>query len=236
MTEEQEHYCEVEVIKCPHFPTLLALSLETGASPAEILAAVNRRRPRFGGFVLPVGGPDGFSLYTARHVRQGAYFRRNGCSWYAVMQKMGFKYSKGWDLMRGKIEALLAEHRDEIQSDFADGMSAVKMGQKYGVSHQTIINMKNRMLDELAQAAQEDVPAPVTEKKPEESATTTTQPEKPKAQITPATIRLAAEVFSAISTTGLSAPETVEIYADGIDVRTKIVGRGWIMQFTAQEV
>ena len=61
MTEEQEHYCEEEVIKCPHFPTLLALSLETGASPAEILAAVNRRRPRFGGFVLPVG-PDGFSL------------------------------------------------------------------------------------------------------------------------------------------------------------------------------
>lgn len=57
--------------------------------------------------------------------------------------------------MRSKIEALLDARRDEITADIADGMSAAKMGKKYGVSGQTIINMKNRMLDELAQAADE---------------------------------------------------------------------------------
>lgn len=104
MTEEQEHYCEVETIKCPHYTTLVVLSLETGDSPADILAAVNRRRPQFGGFLVCTGRGE-VSLYTDRHVRQAAAMLQAGRGWSAVWEALNLQHtSKGKKEMRSKSE------------------------------------------------------------------------------------------------------------------------------------
>lgn len=221
MTEEQEHYCEVETIKCPHYPTLLVLSLETGASPADILAAVNRRRPKFGGFLICTGRGE-VSLYTDRHVRQAAAMLQAGRGWSAVWEALNLQNTqKGKKEMRSKIEALLAERRDEITADIADGMSAAKMGKKYGVCGQTIINMKNRMLDELAQAADESNGA--VPKVPAGTA-------KAAAAVTAEELRRASELIAAVPE--LSAPTSVRIGAEGNAVRTDIGGNGWLLSLT----
>lgn len=224
MTEEQEHYCEVETIKCPHYPTVVALSLETGASPADILAAVNRRRPRFGGFLICTGHGE-VSLYTDRHVRQAAAMLQAGRGWSAVWEALNLQHtSKGKKEMRSKIEALLADRRDEITADIAGGMSAAKMGKKYGVSGQTIINMKNRMLDELAQAADESngaVPA---------GGSGSAGAAKATAAVTAEELRRASELIAAVPE--LSAPTSVRIGAEGNAVHTDIGGNGWLLTLT----
>lgn len=224
MTEAQERICEEDVVMWPHMPTLERLAEEYRTTPQEILDTVNRRRQRFGGFLIHTGHGE-VSLYTDRHVRQAAAMLQAGRGWSAVWEALNLQHaSKGKKEMRSKIEALLAERRDEITADIADGMSAAKMGKKYGVCCQTIINMKNRMLDELAQAADESngaVPA---------GGRGSAVASEAEAAITAEELRRASELIAAVPE--LSAPTSVRIGAEGSEVRTDIGGNGWLLSLT----
>ena len=233
MTEEQERECAVQVIRWPHYPTLVTLGDQFGVKPEEVLEAVNRRMPKFGGFLL---GTTPEALYTARHVRLGAALRQDGKLWSHVWRALNLeKTNKGKAVMRGKIEALLAERRDEVEKDLADGVTGAEMAKKYGLSEATVCNLKKKIAEK--QDAETETPEAERETEPEPEAEDEAEPApeiEPDGMEYGVTGLVLAETaaFIAALPARYSSPKSVRITADRDAVQTDLGGEGWKLTLT----
>ena len=126
--------------------------------------------------------------------------------------------------MKGKIEALLAERREEVEQDIAEGISAVEMGRKYGVSDQTIHNMKKKI-------AEKQEPDPEPEAEDEAEPAPEIEPDRTEYGVTGLVLAETAAFIDALPAR-YSSPKSVRITADRDAVQTDLGGEGWKLTLT----